>query len=66
MALAIILLIIIGGAITGIYWYKVVDAPREKYIKTGADDNVIIDARYGMLHHESNSSENSFDGDFGG
>lgn len=64
MAMAVILVVIISGIVAGIYWYKIVDAPREKYIKTSADNNVIIDGRYGMLHHESNAD--SFDGDFGG
>lgn len=67
MALAAILIIIIGGTITGVYWYKVIDAPREKYIKLGenSEDSVILDMRYGMMHHMQENSDGDFDGDLG-
>lgn len=53
----IVAIIIIAGIIAGIYWYRIVDLPREKYIKLDetSREDIILDMRPGMYHHISNN-----------
>lgn len=43
MELIVISIILIGGIATGIYWYRAVDAPRQKSVKSEGAESVIID-----------------------